>query len=337
MGDVRAALLILFGAVVFVLWITCLNVANLLLARSGVRRREMAIRGALGAGWARLLRQLLTESALLAGGGCLVGMGLSVLLRQGLAAVRPSALYHSEIGDLHAAVLAVRRCSFRVGGDWVRDRTGAGRVWVFSGASLKDGTTHASATRGRRGLLNSLVVAQLTLAMVLLVAAGLMVQSFQQLRFRGLGFRTGGVLTAYIYLDRTRYPDDQRRRVFFERLFEGARALPGVERVALAAGLPPSGMSYCSAVYGELSSPPEESDRSRMHTPSGRLTRLFRRPRNPAPQGTRVPREGDRAARCGCCELIVCQDPFWIGRPDRQALPSAARRSPVANGSWSGC
>jgi putative ABC transport system permease protein len=257
-GEARTPLLILFGAVACVLWIACLNVANLLLAKCAVRRREMAIRGALGAGRTRLVRQLLTESALLAAGGCLAGMVLSGLLRQGLAAIRPSGFYHAEISALDVSVLV-----FAVGVSALT-AIAFGMLPAFTASrtapmtTLKAGVTHASASRQRRGLLNALVAGQLSLALVLLIAAGLMVESFQRLRFRNLGFRTEGVLTAYFSLDRSRYGDEPRQLAFFEQVLERAGALPGVDSTALSAGLPPGGMVYCqTGVYAEGTTPPE--------------------------------------------------------------------------------
>lgn len=256
-GEVRLALLILFGAVACVLWIVCLNIANLLFAKSTVRQREMAIRGALGAGRARLVRQLLTESALLAAGGCIGGIVLGSILHRALAAIRPEALYHSETTSLNSPVLlfalavsALTAVAFGIAPAFAASR--------FSPATmLKAGVTQASAPRGRRTLLDSLVVAQLTLALVLLVAAGLMVQSFRHLRFHNLGFRTQGILLTYLSLDRTRYEHKEQQRDFFEELLNRTRALPGVEEVALAAGLPPSGSTYCMALYTEGTTPPD--------------------------------------------------------------------------------
>jgi putative ABC transport system permease protein len=257
-GEVRLALLILFGAVACVLCIACLNVANLLLAKSTARQREMTIRGALGAGRLRLVRQLLTESALLAAGGCLAGVVLSVFLRQGLAAIRPAVLHNSDISETNISVLMF---AVAVSG---LTAIAFGILPAFSASAaspmnaLKAGVTHASASRERRGLLSALVAGQLSLALVLLVAAGLMGRSFQRLRFEALGFRTEGVLTTSLSLDRTRYQQPQQQQSFFVELLERAQALPGVEQAALSAGLPPSGATFCMALYAEGTTPPEK-------------------------------------------------------------------------------
>ena len=255
-GATRPALLILFGAVGCVLWIACFNVANLLLAKGSGRRREMAIRGALGAGRRRLARQLLTESVLLATGGCVAGVGLSVILRHGLAAIRPEALYHSEISGLNMSVLlfAILLSALTAIACGIAPAFTASRLTPI--VVLKTGVAHISAARDRRRLLNTLVVGQLTLALVLLVASGLMVQSFQRLRFQNLGFRTEGVLTTSLSLDPTRY-DPSQQQAFFAEILERAHAMPGVEEAALAAGLPPSSGAFCEVVYAEGPIPPE--------------------------------------------------------------------------------
>jgi putative ABC transport system permease protein len=240
-ADARVALLVLLAAVGVVLLVACVNVANLLLARGTTRRAELAVRAALGAGRGRITWQLVTESALLAG----VGGGLGIVLayfgtdllvglapagtpriegvRLDLRVLAFAAVMSLLAGLFFGVVPALRAASGDLGGG-LRDRTSSGSG---GGASLRG-----------RGLL---VAGQVALALVLLVGAGLLVRSFDNLRNEDLGFSPGGVLTARIGLPGPRYPDGDALRAFVATLEERLGAVPGVEAVGSTSWLPLTG------------------------------------------------------------------------------------------------
>jgi putative ABC transport system permease protein len=239
-GEVRPALLVLMGAVGLVLLIACANVANMLLARASVRSREIAVRAALGASRGRLVRQLLTESLLLAGVGGALGLLLAVWAT--------SALSASLIGVLpRAAEIAVD--------GWVAAFTvlasaltgllfGLAPAWMVSRANLhetlKEGGGSGSAER-RGWLRSTLVVAEVALAVMLVVASGLLLQSFARLQGVSPGFRTEQALTFDVALPRPKYPQPAQAAAFFQRALERMQALPGVESAALGSALPLTG------------------------------------------------------------------------------------------------
>jgi putative ABC transport system permease protein len=229
--SVRRALLVLLGAVGFVLLIACANLASLQLARATARQREMAVRAALGAGRARLLAQLLTESLLVSLAGGLAGLALAVwgvdLLRGFLPPAVPRV---TEIG-LDRTVLAFNLVASVLSGLLF----GLGPALTASRASgdrlREDARTLAGG--GRRGFRRALVGVEVALSIVLLVSAGLLVRSFLHLRHVPLGFEPAGVLSAQLNPARSRYPDPPRRLALYEEILGRARALPGVEAVGL--------------------------------------------------------------------------------------------------------
>ncbi|HEY2745780.1 MAG TPA: ABC transporter permease [Polyangia bacterium] len=232
-GDVRLPLLILLGAVAFVLLIACANVANLLLARAATRNREMAIRTALGAGRARLMRQLLTESLLLAFAGAGLGLVFAAWAVDGLVSLAPDALPRAAEVALDGRVLA-----FTIA---VAAGTGIafGLMPALSASrpdlhdALKDGTRGTTSARGR--LRKALVIAEVALSLVLLVGTGLMVRSFVRLRSVDPGFRADHALALSISLPvaDSKVTDADKER--FARFFTDADAriaqLPGVTAV----------------------------------------------------------------------------------------------------------
>jgi putative ABC transport system permease protein len=236
-GDVRTSLLVLLGAVGFVLLIACANVANLLLARAASRSREIAIRTALGAGRWRIIRQLLTESVLLAlvGGGVgllLAAWGVDVLRRASLDVIPTTA----DIG-LDRTVLF-----FTVG---VSLLTGVlfGLAPALSASkadlneSLKEGGRTGTAGAARNRVRSALVVAEVALSLMLLIGAGLLIRSFVSLRGTETGFDAQKVLTMQIS---RKAGADEGRKVsnFLTLVEEKVRAVPGVEAVALSNGVP---------------------------------------------------------------------------------------------------
>jgi predicted permease len=239
--DVRASLLLLLGAVGFVLLIACANVANLLLARAAGRRREIALRTALGAGRLRVIRQLLTESLMLAALGGAAGLILSLFLTDLLVAISPGSLPRLD----------------EVGMDWRVLGFTAGLVCAVGllfgiapaleasnpnlSEALKEGSRGSSGGRGRNRVRAALVVAEVALSMLLLVGAGLLIKSFLQLRGANPGFDPENVLTMRVNLPSTRYPEPQQRASFFQELARRLEAAPGVEAVGAAISLPLGG------------------------------------------------------------------------------------------------
>jgi len=238
-GSFKPALLVLLGAVGLVLLIACANVANLLLARASRRRRELALRAALGAGRTRLLRQLLTESAVLAllGGalGLLVGhWGLALLMSLAPAGVLPGSLTLDGRVMAFALVLtAATGVCFGLVPAIQASRPDLDGV-------LKEAGRGGSGSAGHR-FRDELVVAEVTLSLVLLVGAGLLLRSAVALQRAELGFRPDHVLTAEFRLPPGRYPEPRVIAAFFRQTLERLRAVPGIESAALARAVPFSG------------------------------------------------------------------------------------------------
>jgi len=238
-GDARPALLVLLGAVALVLLIATANIANLLLARATARRKEMAIRASLGAGRARLVRQLLTESLLLAGIGGLAGALLSLWGTDLLARLGPANLPRlNEVGtnlEVLGYTLAVTVvCGVLFGLAPALQGSRAGLT-----VGLHDGGRGTTDRRGRR-LRSLLVVSEFALAIMLLVGAGLLIRSFLRLQQVNPGFESGEILTASVSLPQARYPDGPARSALFRRLIDQTATLPGVEAVAISMALPPN-------------------------------------------------------------------------------------------------
>src|SRR5213080_1344628 len=241
-GDVRRPLLILLSAVGLVLLIACANGANLLLARASARRREMAVRHALGAGHARLVRQLLTESTLLALAAGIVGVVLAGSGLQALLAVWPHALPRTPEIALDAQVLA-----FSLGLALVTGVAfGLLPAWRASAPGIEQSLREDApgATGGRRRLQSTLVVSEVTLALVLLVGAGLLVRSFIRLSNVNPGFDTRDVLAARIRLTPARYSAGAQQKLFFDNMLGSLQAHSGVQSAGLASTLPLSGNMF---------------------------------------------------------------------------------------------
>jgi len=234
-GDLRPALLLLLGAVAFVLLIACGNVANLLLARAAGRQKEIAVRRALGAPRGRLLRQLLTESVLLAGLGAVLGMVLAYWGVQGLVASLPANVPRADEIRVDGVVLAFTGALAVLTGLLF----GIAPAWKISSGGVQNALREEG--RGTVGpahhrLRNTLVVTEIALALVLLVGAGLLVRSFVRVLGADAGFRAEGVLTASIPLPQGRFPDEAKRAAFVRQVVERVKAVPGVQ--AASAALP---------------------------------------------------------------------------------------------------
>ncbi|HWS90077.1 MAG TPA: ABC transporter permease [Pyrinomonadaceae bacterium] len=237
-GEIRPALLVLLGAVACVLLIACVNVANLQMARAAGRRKEIALRAALGAGRLRLIRQLLTESLLLAAAGGALGLLLAHWCVEALVALGPQNLLGAGQAGVNPMVLL-----FTLG---VTLLTGLAFGVVPAvetsrlnlSESLKE-SSRGDVGAGRAGRVRAvLVVAETGLALVLLVGAGLMVRSFQRLQAVDPGFDPSNLLTMRLMLPQTKYPEDARKVEFFRRVTEQLRALPGVSSASAVSALP---------------------------------------------------------------------------------------------------
>jgi putative ABC transport system permease protein len=249
------SMLLLLAAVAFVLLIACANVANLLLARATARRREIAIRAALGAGRGRIVRQLLTESTLLGilGGG--VGLLLAFFSQQALVALIPQDLPRMAEISIDAPVLV-----FTAG---ISIATGLlfGLVPALHAMRLDVNATLKGSERrlsGRRSTARgALLIGEIALAMVLLVGAGLTLRSFARLSSVDPGFNPHDVLTAEVSLSQTRYPDQFTIEAFYRELQAQLRAMPGVQSAAVAEVLPLTRGNIINP-FGIIEQPPTE-------------------------------------------------------------------------------
>jgi len=235
-GNSRRALLVLFAAVGLVLLIACANAANLLLMRATVRQKEMAIRAAMGAHRLRLIRQLLTESLLIAAMGAAGGLTLASLGVKALVALGPENLPRLQEIDVDGRVLIFTLALSVLTGliFGLAPAMQASRPNLQH--TLKEGA--AAATRGRHWLRNLLVVGEVAIAMTLLVGAGLMLNSFVRLQQVDTVVDVDKVLTVEINLPSTRYSTPAQATAFFQELIRRVESLPGVERVSLSNILP---------------------------------------------------------------------------------------------------
>src|SRR6185369_15904724 len=227
-GDLRPALMLLLGAVAFVLLIACGNVANLLLSRAAGRQKEIAVRRALGAPRGRIFRQLLTESVLLAALGGILGILLAFWGVRGLVASLPANVPRADEIRVDGVVLAFTGALAVLTGLLF----GIAPAWKISsggvqGALREEGRGTVGPAHHR--LRNTLVVAEIALALILLVGAGLLVRSFVRVLAADSGFRADGVLTASLPLPQSRFPEDAKRAAFVRDVVERMKAIPGVE------------------------------------------------------------------------------------------------------------
>jgi len=268
-GDVRPILLVLLAAVAFVLLIACANVANLLLARAASRGRELALRAALGATRTRLMRQLLTESVLLALCGGVVGIAFAYWGVELLKAFGPDNIPRlREISIDPRVLLFTFAISLLTGIAFgLVPALQASRADVNE--ALKEG---ARGTSGGRGALrNVFVVAEVSLALVLLIGAGLMIRSFMRLHRVKTGFESDRVLTMRVQLPGAKYKDDQQRLAFFKQAQERIAALPGVKAIGAINFLPLTGMASNTSfnVVGQPEAPPGQAPGTEVRVISG--------------------------------------------------------------------
>jgi len=233
----RTGLIVLMVAVGFILLIACANIANLLLARATGRQREIAVRTALGAARSRIVRQILTESALLAACGGLLGIALADWCFNFLKNLIPEDLSQSVSLSLDPRVLAFA-LAVSLASSFLFGMAPALQVSSIdlNGALKEGGRGNAGSRRG--SLRNLLVVGEVALSLILLVGSGLLLQSFAKLRGLDPGFRADHVLTVRVAAPATKYEDFTRRSQFFARVLDRVRALPGVRAAGFTSALP---------------------------------------------------------------------------------------------------
>src|SRR5215212_2703386 len=235
---VRPALLLLLTAVAFVLLIACANVSNLLLARAAARQKEMAIRLALGAPRARLLRQLLTESMLLALAGGAAGLALAYWAMRAFISFSPANVPHTDEIRLDGIALLF---TF---GITLLTSVAFGLLPALQAskpdvhATLKEGGRQAGSRAGRTRTRGLLVVAEVALSLLLLIGAGLMIRTFISYLRVNPGFRTDNLLTMKLALPSAKYPEPRQQAAFYQQVIGRVRALPGVQGVGAVSDLP---------------------------------------------------------------------------------------------------
>jgi len=244
-GDLASSLYLLVATVAFVLLIACANIANLLLARGTARSKELAIRVALGAGRARVVRQLLTESILLALAGALLGLPLGYGLMRGIVAELPPLslppeaniqLDYRALGFLLVISLAAAML-FGLGPAVHATSRGPSEALRDGG---RDGTTGST----RQRLRDVLVIAEVALALVLLVGAGLLIRSFDRLLNIDIGINTDHVITMGLPMSMNRSVDEQVLTNYLRRVQEEIRTVPGVSEAAVTSALPMQGWRF---------------------------------------------------------------------------------------------
>ena len=236
-GDVRPGMLMLLGAVLLVLLIACVNIANLLLARATGRAREIAVRVAIGAGRGRVVRQLLTESVVLAVFGGAAGVLLSVLGLKAFIALAPAGMPRLNEVSIDGFVLGLSAGLTVLTGLLFGLVPALQLARTDHSPTLKDGGRGASGASGH-ALRRGLVVAEMAIALMLLVGGGLLMRSFAGMQRADLGFNPDGITAAFVQVPANRYPTPAESIAFADRLLERVRAVPGVTRAASTSILP---------------------------------------------------------------------------------------------------
>lgn len=247
-GPVRPSLLLFFFSVIFVLLIACANVANLLLARGLTRAREVATRTALGARRSRIVRQLLTESMLLSLSGASLGVlfafwGVKLVVRfsDGSIPRIAGATIDGRVLGFALLLSLLTGLLFGLAPAWQTSRADLNET-------LKEGTPR-SMGGARHRLSHAFTVAEVAMSLVLLVGAGLLIQSFLRLQSVDPGFKTKQLLTVEVDMAAAAYPDNEQRQLFFRELMERLRAEPGVEAVCGVSMIPDRGSGWPSEYY----------------------------------------------------------------------------------------
>ena len=251
-GDLRLPILILFAAVGVVLLIVCANVANLLLAQATTRRREVAIRMALGAGRWTIARQFLVESLLLALGGGLLGALGAIWGVEALSKLLPESLSKLQAISIDARVLLFTLGAIVVTAIVFGVAPALHAARANPGDTLGDTARDAGGGVSGRHVRRLLVVSEVALAVVLLVGAGLLVRSFQRLRQVDLGFKTDNLLTMRMDLPMPKYLKPETRAAFYDEVLRRVDEIPGVQSAGMISFLPlsTSGMKFSFSVEG---------------------------------------------------------------------------------------
>jgi predicted permease len=246
-GNLRTPMLILLGAVGFVLLIACSNIAGLILARSSARSKEFAVRAALGAQRIDLLRQALVESFLLTGGGAILGAagayaGLNILRK-----LAPGQISHGPLIRVDGHVLLFTTALSALAGIFL-GVIPAGRLFNMQQyAILKEEGRSVTPGRGHLRLRQALVAGQVALALVLLVGAGLLLKSLTRMGKVDPGFDPRGVMTGSVRLPQNQYSSDEKKEAFYQAVTEKLESLPGVSSAAAGVALPFSGFTPTSS------------------------------------------------------------------------------------------
>jgi putative ABC transport system permease protein len=238
-GSARKPLMLLLAASVLLLLTACTNLASTLLARGTARAQELAVRTAIGAGRLRVIRQIFTESLVIAIAGCTAGLLLAEALLRGVAAVAPPSLGLVQGVHLDLRVLAFTAGIAVVTAMLFGFLPALRLTDVDTGALMHSGTRGGSVRRG--GVWSALVVIEVALAVVLLIGSGLLLHSFARITNVNLGFDPEHVLTVAIDLPQQNYPDVARAVVFHDRALEALRAIPGVQFAGVTNVLPTEG------------------------------------------------------------------------------------------------
>jgi putative ABC transport system permease protein len=245
LGSFQTLILVFFGAVSFTLLIACVNVANMFLARSTTRQKEIALRSALGAGRFRIIRQLLTEYLLIAGFSGLIGLALAMAALRLFVRLIPSS-FADGINGLQGITLSLPVMGFALAISLLAGFA-VGLVPALRSSepdlnkSLKEGAAATTSPFGQIHLQGLLVILEIGLTLILLVGAGLMTESFYRLAKANIGFDPNHVLTIRVPLVDDKYSQGPRSSAFYERALERVKAVPGVESAALTNNLPLSG------------------------------------------------------------------------------------------------
>ncbi|MEA2206596.1 MAG: hypothetical protein QOE77_3372 [Blastocatellia bacterium] len=261
-GDVRSPLLLLFGAVGFVLLIACANVANLQLARASTRQKEMAIRKALGASRGRLFRQLLTESVLLSLVAGVASLGFAFGGIRLLTRLDPAKLLQGINVTVDFAVLAYCMILSLVTGIISGLAPALQYARARQSESLKESGGNSAAKEGGVRLRRLITVSEVALSMILLIGAGLLIRSFIELLQVDPGFESKNILTARVSLPKYSYPETAKQSEFYRQAIERIKDLPGVVAVGVTGGLPSAMGSHTSSFSIEGRGPIEDSDQA---------------------------------------------------------------------------
>ncbi|HEX6631541.1 MAG TPA: ADOP family duplicated permease, partial [Gemmatimonadaceae bacterium] len=258
--DMRARVLALLATVGLLLAMACINVASLFLARAGAQERQLAVRAALGAGRGRIVRQLLTESLLIAALGAGLGLALAAVGLDALRAMNAELLPRFQ--EVHIDAMAVGfALLLALGTGLLFGLAPALRLSANAlGGALREGTRSAAGGAALR-LRNALVLAEVALALVLLVGAGLLLRSFQQLNRVDLGFQPAQLLTYRVVLPTAKYDSAALLPPVYDEIAQRTRAIPGVRSAAVAGDLPMNGSGYLSfAIDGRVPPPDAMED-----------------------------------------------------------------------------